>query len=70
MSEATSAIGTLIRQWRTRRRMSQLDLAGEAEISQRHLSFIESGRSAVPSGVVCTSAATRPSPQYSTGVLV
>ncbi len=34
----------LIRQWRTKRRMSQLDLALEAEISQRHLSFVESGR--------------------------
>jgi len=38
-------VGTLIREWRTRRRMSQLDLAAEAEVSQRHLSFIESGRS-------------------------
>lgn len=37
--------GTLIREWRQRRRMSQLDLALEAEISQRHLSFIESARS-------------------------
>jgi transcriptional regulator with XRE-family HTH domain len=37
-------IGALIRQWRGRRRMSQLDLAAEAEISQRHLSFVESGR--------------------------
>jgi transcriptional regulator with XRE-family HTH domain len=36
--------GSLIREWRTRRRMSQLDLAMEAEISQRHLSFVESGR--------------------------
>lgn len=32
--------------WRQRRRMSQLDLALEAEISQKHLSFLESGRSA------------------------
>ena len=39
-------IGNLIREWRTKRRMSQLDLASEAEISQRHLSFVESGRSA------------------------
>lgn len=42
----TEAIGPMIREWRTRRRMSQLDLALEAEISQRHLSFVESGRSA------------------------
>lgn len=37
--------GDLLREWRRRRRMSQLDLALEAEISQRHLSFVESGRS-------------------------
>lgn len=41
----TSAIGTLLRDWRSRRRMSQLDLALDAEISQRHLSFVEGGRS-------------------------
>src|ERR671913_2041847 len=38
-------VGTLLREWRQRRRLSQLDLACEAEISQRHLSFLESGRS-------------------------
>jgi transcriptional regulator with XRE-family HTH domain len=36
--------GPIIRTWRARRRLSQLDLASEAEISQRHLSFVESGR--------------------------
>jgi transcriptional regulator with XRE-family HTH domain len=39
-----SAFGRLLRQWRARRRMSQLDLAVEAEISSRHVSFIETGR--------------------------
>ena len=39
-----NSAGALLREWRVRRRMSQLDLAGEAEISQRHLSFLESGR--------------------------
>ena len=39
-------IGDHLRLWRQRRRMSQLDLALEAEISQKHLSFLESGRSA------------------------
>ena len=39
------SVGTLIRDWRQLRRFSQLDLALEAEISQKHLSFIESGRS-------------------------
>jgi transcriptional regulator with XRE-family HTH domain len=37
--------GDHLREWRQRRRMSQLDLACEAEISTRHLSFIETGRS-------------------------
>jgi transcriptional regulator with XRE-family HTH domain len=40
------SIGTLIKHWRERRRMSQLLLANEAEISSRHLSFIETGRAA------------------------
>src|SRR5678815_3917 len=39
-----SAFGTLLRQWRERRRLSQLALAVEAEVSTRHLSFIETGR--------------------------
>lgn len=38
-------VGTLLRDWRQRRRLSQLDLAGEADISTRHLSFVETGRS-------------------------
>jgi len=41
---AASSVGTLIKQWREQRRMSQLDLAVEAEISSRHLSFLETGR--------------------------
>jgi transcriptional regulator with XRE-family HTH domain len=36
--------GSLLRQWRARRRWSQLDLAVEAGVSSRHLSFIETGR--------------------------
>ena len=38
-------VGTLIREWRQRRRLSQLDLACEADISTRHLSYVETGRS-------------------------
>jgi len=41
----TQPVGSLIRKWRERRRLSQLDLACEAEISTRHLSFLETGRS-------------------------
>src|ERR1700729_1816935 len=42
---ASSAVGQLLREWRQRRRLSQLDLAIEADISARHLSFVETGRS-------------------------
>lgn len=42
------AFGSLMRSWRQRRRLSQLDLAIEADVSARHVSFIETGRS-VPS---------------------
>ena len=38
-------LGEQLREWRTRRRMSQMDLALDTEISTRHLSFIETGRS-------------------------
>jgi transcriptional regulator with XRE-family HTH domain len=45
---ALPAVGDLVREWRQRRRRSQLDLACDGEISTRHLSFIETGR-ATPS---------------------
>jgi len=46
MREAGSRpVGELLRQWRERRRLSQLDLAIQADISARHLSFVETGRS-------------------------
>jgi transcriptional regulator with XRE-family HTH domain len=40
--------GTLLREWRTRRRYSQLELAVRADVSTKHLSFVETGR-ATPS---------------------
>jgi transcriptional regulator with XRE-family HTH domain len=43
--QTTFEFGTIVKHWRSRRRMSQLDLALEADISSRHLSFIETGRS-------------------------
>src|ERR1700753_4018063 len=39
-------IGNHLREWRQRRHLSQLDLAGDAEVSARHLSFVETGRAA------------------------
>ena len=44
----TAPVGAQLRDWRQRRRLSQLDLAGEADITTRHLSFLETGR-ALPS---------------------
>src|SRR5215213_5873543 len=38
-------LGMLLKDWRRRRRLSQLDLALEANVSARHLSFVETGRS-------------------------
>ena len=47
-SPQTPPVGTLLRDWRQRRRLSQMDLALDTEVSARHLSFIETGR-ATPS---------------------
>ena len=48
MNEIARSFGSRLRWWRARRGLSQLDLAGAAETTQRHLSFLESGR-ATPS---------------------
>src|SRR6266581_2200099 len=45
MLGSVRTVGDHLREWRQRRRMSQLDLACEADISTRHLSFLETGRS-------------------------
>jgi transcriptional regulator with XRE-family HTH domain len=42
---APPAVGDLLRTWRQRRRLSQLDLSNETGVSARHLSFLETGRS-------------------------
>ncbi len=44
MSERAKPVGDHLREWRQRRRISQLALAADAEISARHLSFVETGR--------------------------
>lgn len=43
-SSVAPGAGALLREWRRRRRLSQLDLAVSAEVSARHLSFVETGR--------------------------
>src|SRR6184192_1672115 len=47
MVTATTArpVGDMLRDWRRRRRLSQLELSNEAGVSTRHLSFVETGRS-------------------------
>lgn len=41
----TTAFGSVLKEWRGIRRMSQLDLSTIADVSARHISFLESGRS-------------------------
>jgi transcriptional regulator with XRE-family HTH domain len=45
MTGAARPVGELLRDWRERRRLSQLELSIQADISTRHLSFVETGRS-------------------------
>ncbi len=51
-------VGAMLRTWRERRRLSQLELAGAADISARHMSFLETGRS-VPSRAMLLRLAER-----------
>lgn len=44
MMQISQPVGTLLREWRQRRRLTQLDLALDADVSPRHLSFVETGR--------------------------
>ena len=46
MEQHRRPVGELLRRWRGRRRLSQLELALESGISARHLSFVENGKSA------------------------
>ena len=43
---SSGPLSSLLRQWRNQRGLSQMDLSLEMGVSQRHISFIESGRSA------------------------
>ncbi len=47
----TQPVGTQLRHWRPRRQLSQLKLSVEADVSTRHLSYVETGRS-LPSRVI------------------
>lgn len=45
LAETETRVGSLLKGWRKRRRLTQLQLAVDAEVSARHLSFVETGRS-------------------------
>ena len=45
-------VGKLLRSWRERRRLSQLDLSLQADVSTRHLSYVETGRSRPTSSMI------------------
>ncbi|CAN5464742.1 helix-turn-helix transcriptional regulator [soil metagenome] len=54
----TGAVGELLREWRSRRRRSQMDLAHEVGVSPRHLSFVENGRARPSPELILTLAET------------
>ncbi len=51
-SAGTAGVGKLLREWRERRRLTQLDLALAANVSTRHLSYLETGRSRPTSAMI------------------
>src|SRR5277367_800638 len=57
-SKTTAGFGDHLRAWRQRRRLSQMELAGDVDISTRHLSYVETGR-ANPSRVMVLRLAAR-----------
>src|SRR5712671_7922578 len=66
----TGALGRLLKEWRGRRGYSQLDLALAARTTQRHLSFVESGRATPSREMVLRLAATMDLPLRQQNVLL
>jgi transcriptional regulator with XRE-family HTH domain len=66
----TPTFGGRLRWWRERRGFSQLDLAGTADTSQRHLSFLESGRTAPSREMVLRLSAALDLPQRQQNALL
>lgn len=64
------AFGPLLRQWRAARRMSQERLAADAEVSTRHISFIENGRAAPSRSMVLVLASALELPLRERNVLL
>lgn len=63
MDEQAATFGAMMRGWRQRRRLSQLDLALAADVSARHVSFIETGRSTPSRAMVLRLASVLEVPQ-------
>jgi transcriptional regulator with XRE-family HTH domain len=61
--------GDHLREWRSHRRMSQLDVAGEAGISTRHLSFLETGRARPTEGMILRLSSVLDIPARDQGML-
>ncbi len=61
--------GEHLKEWRSHRRMSQLELASEAGISTRHLSFLETGRSRPSEGMILRLSAVLDIPARDQGML-
>ena len=61
--------GEHLKEWRSHRRMSQLELANEAGISSRHLSFLETGRSRPSEGMILRLSAVLDIPARDQGLL-
>lgn len=69
-SKTSSRFGTLLKEWRRLRGKSQLDLALDADVSTRHISFIESGRAAPSKEMILTLASALNVPLREQNVLL
>lgn len=69
-SPPAAHIGALLREWRSARRLSQLDLALDAGISPRHLSWVETGKAKPSRDVVARLADTLTMPLRERNVLL
>jgi len=68
--EKTAGVGALLRRWREARRLSQLELALDAEVSARHISFLETGRAAPSREMLLTLASVLDVPLRERNVLL
>jgi len=66
----SGSFGTLMRHWRNERRMSQLDLALAADVSARHISFLETGRARPSRKMVVALSETLDVPRATRNVLL